>query len=518
MGLSGCGGNSEVQLQEARKKAAHRKRRVILDDDGDLCYSDDAKKSVKAFLQQRLNPVLELPVDSIAWCIMWGIAIGKGETRYWETQQQNKPLNLVISDPTPIMVEGAREHKIELFGSMRMNDTHDSYGMPAGKLIYPLKAQHPEWLIGDESQKGKVFSSMEAATWSGLDFAVPEVREDRLWWIRNSVEKYDLAGLDLNFFRMPWYFKPGKEEEGLPLMTGLIRSARKVVDQASESKGRPVLLGVRTPGTVATCRRIGLDIETWLKEGLIDRLLIGGGYTAFNNPAEELVELGHRYEVPVYPCINCGTRIYGSDAAFRGAASNILWAGADGIYLWNFQYRKAPRISYGRPTAESYEVLNHIGSGDKLRYQDKRFAVDYVQVTSVLGNVGPYSYASHQGQVPTKLEDHSASEIRLRVGDDLATAESAGRLKQAELLLEIDRWSEGDILTASLNGDSLKSRGIKVAPIDDTESENRASQARFSVSASQVQQGVNQLRVETTLRDRSSPITLRKVELDVRYH
>ena len=300
-GLLGCGGNSKVQLQEARKKAAHRRRRIILDDDGDLCYSDDAKKSIQAFLQQRLKPAAEVPIDSIAWCIMWGIAIGKEETRYWETQQQGKALNSVLSDPTPIMVEAGREHDIEIFGSMRMNDTHDSYGMPAGKLIYPLKVQHPEWLIGDESQKGAVFSTQEAATWSGLDFAIPEVREDRLWWIRNSVENYDLAGLDLNFFRMPWYFKPGKEEEGMPLMTELIRSAREVVNRASESKGKPVLLGVRTPGTVDTCRRIGLDIETWLQEGLVDRLLIGGGYTPFNNPAEELVNLGHRYEVSRLP-------------------------------------------------------------------------------------------------------------------------------------------------------------------------------------------------------------------------
>ena len=265
--LLGCGGSSKVQLQESRKKAAHRRRRIILDDDGDLCYSDDAKKSIEAFLQQRLKPAAELPIDSIAWCIMWGIAIGKGETRYWETQQQGRVLNSVLSDPTPIMVEAGREHDIEIFGSMRMNDTHDSYGMPAGKLIYPLKVQHPEWLIGDESQKGKVFSTQEAATWSGLDFAIPEVREDRLWWIRNSVENYDLAGLDLNFFRMPWYFKPGKEEEGMPLMTELIRSAREVVDRASESKGKPVLLGVRTPGTVDTCRRIGLDIETLASGG-----------------------------------------------------------------------------------------------------------------------------------------------------------------------------------------------------------------------------------------------------------
>ena len=318
-GLTGCGGNQSVKLTDQRRQAAWRRRRIILDDDGDLCYSEDAEKSVEAFLAQRFVPILETPVDSIAWCIMWAIAIGKGKTRYWETQQLGKPLNPVISDPTPVMAEAARSRQVELFGSLRMNDTHDSYGMPAGKLIYPLKVEHPEWLLGDESMKGPVFSSRAAAIWSGLDFAVPQVREDRLWWIRNTVEKYDVAGVDLNFFRMPWYFKTGREEEGMPLMTELIRSARKVLDRESERRGRPLLLGIRSPGTVAACRRIGIDIETWLKEGLVDRLLIGGGYVPFTNPAEELVQLGHRHQVPVYPCINCGTQMFGSDAAFRGS-------------------------------------------------------------------------------------------------------------------------------------------------------------------------------------------------------
>ncbi|MCY3778446.1 MAG: hypothetical protein OXH11_20925, partial [Candidatus Aminicenantes bacterium] len=82
-GLAGCGGNSAVRLVEQRREAAWRRRRVILDDDGDLCYSEDAEKSVEAFLAQRFVPILDTPVDSIAWCIMWAIAIGKGKTRYW---------------------------------------------------------------------------------------------------------------------------------------------------------------------------------------------------------------------------------------------------------------------------------------------------------------------------------------------------------------------------------------------------------------------------------------------------
>ena len=61
--LTGCGGNQSAKLVEGRRQAAWRRRRVILDDDGDLCYSEDAEKSVEAFLAQRFVPILETPVD-----------------------------------------------------------------------------------------------------------------------------------------------------------------------------------------------------------------------------------------------------------------------------------------------------------------------------------------------------------------------------------------------------------------------------------------------------------------------
>ena len=292
-GLPGCSGRQEG-LEEARRKAVERRRRLILDDDGDLVYSPEAAKGAEAFLGLRLQPILGTPVDSIAWCIMWGIAQGPGQTRYWQTQQQNRPLNEAIQDPTPIMVEGIHRHGLEVFGSLRMNDTHDAFGMPEGKLIYPPKVAHPEWLLGDQSQKGSPFTTLEAARWSGLNFAMPEVREDRLWWVRHTAENYDLDGVDLNFFRMPWYFKPGEEEAGAPLMNDLIQGAHRIVRKVSESRQRPMLLGVRVPGTLEACARIGLDVETWLKQGWVDRMLIGGGYTVFTNPARELVKLGHR--------------------------------------------------------------------------------------------------------------------------------------------------------------------------------------------------------------------------------
>ena len=89
--------------------------------------------------------------------------------------------------------------------------------------------------------------------------------------------------------------------------------------------------------------------------------------------------LGHAHDVPVYPCINCGLPPGGPDEALRGAASNIYWSGADGIYMWNYQYRDIPKLGYGRPTDEGYALLKELGSPSGLRYLDKAFGVENVK-------------------------------------------------------------------------------------------------------------------------------------------
>lgn len=499
-------------IENLRKEATHRQRRIILDDDGDLVYSPEAKKGARAFLTLRLNPVLGTPVDSIAWCIMWGIAKGQGQTRYWETQQRGYPLNESISDPTPVMVQAAQKHQLEIFGSIRMNDTHDAFGMPEGKLIYPLKVEHPEWLLGNKSQKGKPFTTLDAAMWSGLNYSIKQVREDRLWWIQHTVENYLVDGVDLNFFRMPWYFKQGEEDSGMALMNELIRNARCIIDKVSESQGRPILLGVRIPGTLRTCQRTGLDVETWLKEKLVDRLLIGGGYTVFTNPVQEMVQLGHFHDVPVYPCINCGLKVFGSDEAMRGAASNILSAGADGIYLWNYQYRKVPMLAYGRPEPSSYRLLEDLKSAAALRFQNKIFGVDYHQ------NIGPYETASHPGQLPIKLDPGNPGSkvaVIIPVGDDVMAAKRSNRFHEAILELQLEGLQSDEQIEAQLNDHRLEVKIIKALGKNNN---NALTKILYTLSSAPIKQGNNQLYVWMgKSRGQFITPTLRHVWLKVDY-
>ena len=436
---------------------------------------------------------------------MWGIAVsGKTPTRYWQTQLQGVPFQNNLPDPTEAVAEFGREHSTEIFGSLRMNDCHDAFGMPFGKLVYPLKVAHPEMLVGKYVDRGGVASGLTAAMWSGLDYAFEEVRKDRLRWIERTAMRYDIDGVDMNFFRMPWVFRRGEEEKNMPLMTDFIRQARKRVDAAARLHGRPILLGARVPGTVETCQRIGFDIETWLKEGLIDRLLTGGGYVCYSTPAEELVALGHRYEVPVYPCINCPANYTLGDNSLRGAAANLWSTGADGIYLWNFHYIPGiPMEGRGQPTKQSYvQHLPEIADPQRLRYLDKTFAVNQRVMEQ-------YQRASAMPPLPLSLgaaADGQMHTIPVRIGDDVAAAHRDSRLDHVTLRLSAKGVVPGDAVSVGWND----------APFQEISAD---PEAKTKLPPAAVRQGVNQLKLAIARRGDSAaePVVVEQASVRVAY-
>ena len=481
---------------------------MILDDDGDLVYADEALQGPETFLSLRMVDCRAAGVDSLAWCMMWGIAVkGKTPVRYWQTQMQGLAFQENMPDPTPVVAEFCRENGIEVFGSIRMNDCHDAFGMPFPKPVYPLKAKHPELLLGDESQRGSPQEGLAAAMWSGLDFGHAKVRRDRLWWVENTAKRYALDGVDLNFFRMPWYFRLGEEEKHMPLMTDFIREARQRLDTIGRQRGRPVLLGVRVPGTVETCNRIGLDVESWLRERLVDRLLTGGGYVCYSTPADELVKLGHRFEVPVYPCINCPANYTLGGGNLRAAAANLWWAGADGIYLWNFQYIPSPgALGYGRPAPEQYKNhLPEIADPRRLKYLDKSFAVNQRVWEQ-------YGRASAPAPLPVILGERAgegARTIPVRIGDDVPGALRAGKLRDVVLRMQTSVAVQGDTLAVALNDAPMK----VIENSDD-------NQYHLLLDPREVKQGINQFKLEVARRGASAnqQLSLEHVSVDVRYH
>ena len=107
-----------------------------------------------------------------------------------------------------------------------------------------------------------------------LDYAAQEVRDYFKALVTESLERYDIDGLELDFMREPSLFSAGKEAEGAPILTGWMREVRKLTTDAATRRGHPVHLGVRVPSRPEVASAMGLDALTWAKEGLIDLLVV----------------------------------------------------------------------------------------------------------------------------------------------------------------------------------------------------------------------------------------------------
>ncbi len=194
------------------------------------------------------------------------------------------------------------------------------------------------------------------------------------------------------------------------------------------------------PDTIAKSRDIGLDIEQWLEQDLVDILIVGGGYASFTLDIQEFVDLTRPYSVPVYPCINEGKNLL--SFRVRALASKWYQAGADGIYTWNFgtpfEYLEGEELEDVRRL--NYTCLDEIGDPETLRDKDKLYRTD--------GLVNRhYRFASGVPPLPYTLTPGASSSITLRIGDDVEAATQADLI--AGLTLEVDLtgpWNWWDVI------------------------------------------------------------------------
>ena len=123
-------------------------------------------------------------------------------------------------------------------------------------------------------------------------------------------------------------------------MTDLLRRVRGMTEEVGCRRGRPILVMIRVPDSIEYSRALGLDVQRWLQEGLVD-LLVTTCYFQLN-PWQYSVELGHKYGVPVYAGLS-EARVLGQERfnrdqveCYRGRALYAWNAGVDGIYVFNY--------------------------------------------------------------------------------------------------------------------------------------------------------------------------------------
>jgi hypothetical protein len=348
-----------ADLREARAQAARRPHRVIFDNDGmDAQFVGTA--TPEALLDVRTRQLVGTGVSTVFYCSRTsGLGVYTHATKVGEVfdsqvgrYQENITGELIRqgTDPLRVVADFCRANRLEVFWTLRMNDCHDA--VHRADRPYPafskLKAAHPEWLLGTYEKRPA------HGNWSAYDYAVPEVRQLALDSVAEVCRNYDVDGIHLDFFRHLNYFREvaaggQATPENLELMTDVVRSIRRITEEEGLARQRPFLLAVRVPDSVDYCRALGLDLEQWLKEGLVDLLVVGEFQL---RPWSESVELGHRYGTQVIAGLSEG-RVRSEPPPFRrdsreacrGRAAAAWSAGCDGLYIFNFYKADHPVLN-----------------------------------------------------------------------------------------------------------------------------------------------------------------------------
>jgi len=426
------------QLRAQRKSLAHHSFGIIANNDGcDVLYFPEGTPvTPRTFLAQRTTALAGTQVGAIAYCTISsgfsffthntkvGSLLTRQPVEYGLSKGRRNVAEELIkqgADCLELVIRYAHAHRMKVFWSMRMNDTHDVAHRPEKPyLLYPpLKEQHPDWLVGH------VAKSTRCGRWSSVNYALPQVRDLAFRFIQEVCNNYDVDGIEMDFFRHLCYF-PSTANGGTAsdaeraAMTSLIRRIRRMTEDVGLRRGRPILVSVRVPDSVEFDRNIGLDVERWLSEGLVD-ILIPTGYFRLN-PWETSVALGRKYAVAVYPCLS-DSRVRGqarflrgSTEAYRGRAMNAWAAGANGVHLFNFFNPRAP-------------IWKEIGSPDTLVGLDKLFFVTVRDGNPDIWLSGGRRYRRVPVLTPAHpllLDVGEEKRIPIVVGEDFAAARAKG--------------------------------------------------------------------------------------------
>ncbi len=270
--------------------------------------------------------------------------------------RSSREMSRNVPDAFAVRYRYCHEKGVEMWHSMRMNDTH---WVPNPEYVQhsTFWREHPEF-------RRAAYRKKLSGNWSdqALDFLHAEVREYTLAMIAEYLS-YECDGIELDFLRSLPTFAPGGADAGMPLMTQLMQDVRKLADEAAAKFGHRVRIMVRIPPDPQECLGSGLDVLTWARNGLCD-IVAPCPSQPYSNTTEIPVTLWKQI-LPAHIILAPGMDV-GMSSGYPGGnlrsncetdagfASVFYHRGADAMYFYNHFYSGAGYID--RETQrETYE-------------------------------------------------------------------------------------------------------------------------------------------------------------------
>jgi len=346
------------------------------------------------------------------------------EWRCWENMQSLIARGL---DPLQVLIDRAHEKSMDFIASLRLG----GYG-----------GMDPDHSVSN----------------GGRGFVHTEVSDHQRAVVEELATSYNTEAVELDFSAAPGgcphCLNPDEAPEQSSVLTGFVRDCAATVRGRS---GGPGLLGARVYPTPDLNRRAGLDVETWLTEGLVD-FLIPSSYSCFTldsqMPINWIVEAAHQQDVSVYamlqPFYHDGRRINTnvervSPEKMRAAASNFWQADVDGMYTWFMDW---PLEDVQR------RILTDIGDPDLTREGNKHYFL-----RQRAENPDSFVYEAEL-PVAIKADPKKTHDISFTIFDDPQNK----RIGSMRLKINVADLVPADLFEVGLNGVSLASEPCRRHP------------------------------------------------------
>ncbi|HEX4947990.1 MAG TPA: hypothetical protein VFZ34_15060 [Blastocatellia bacterium] len=365
----------------------------------------------------------------------------------------------------------ARQHGISPWLSMRMNDVHNVDDVKS-YIHGEFWRAHPEyWRV-----PYKLGPSADRA----FDYGHAAVREHHFKLIQELVERYDFGGLELDWMRFGYHFKPGYERDGLAILTEFTARVRRLLDTWEKRRGHKIKLGARVPSRPSTALGLGYDVATWARRKLIDKIVVTPFWASIepDMPMELWKELLHGTSVTLATGLEVLIRTHPESKQFqmntletvRGAAATLLDRGADRIYLFNYMDSQTAMSDL-----ENYPtLLREVGRPETLIGKPRRHILTFAD-----------TYAPGEARaipLPQPCSADSWHSFRLPIGPVPTTGKASARIG-------IEGMSEAEVKASELrvNGVLCQLAGAIDLPRPKPES----SVFRFAIPLSLLRRGYN---------------------------
>ena len=371
-------------------------------------------------------------------------------------------------DVFQLYVDRARQLGLGIYASFRMNDAHcNMEHRMADARRSARKMSRPDLLIGSPPLGDTGYAEEFNFSWL-WDYAQEEVRQRFLGLFDETLSRYEVDGLELDFCRGAPFFKAHQGFKHVETMTAFMRAAQQVAAGHAQRTGREVKLMCRVASSFDASLELGLDVETWVREGIVDIVAISssGGWRAENDVGRAVAAAGASGTLVyvgsggTYPASPQNGYEAGHPAVRRAIALNAYQAGAAGVHLFNHDYanhranpvaegdlsdmpvREYPPIYQNRMgsfasdrfTQKDLQTLRELGDPEALRHLDRCYQL------SSRGYLGDY-----EPQVPRKLAligrgAGTGHLLRLQVEDDVEGGLDKGRIRKTELRLRLSEY------------------------------------------------------------------------------